>query len=80
MTTGITFTFGGLKITNDAQVEDVTGAPIPGLYAAGEMVGGLYLPQLRQRHRPDVRRGLRPHRRPHRRGVCARVEPLSPLQ
>jgi len=42
VTTGITFTFGGLKITNDAQVEDVTGQPIPGLFAAGEMVGGLY--------------------------------------
>src|SRR5271154_4211290 len=42
VTTGITFTFGGLKITNDAAVEDVTGTPIPGLFAAGEMVGGLY--------------------------------------
>jgi tricarballylate dehydrogenase len=42
VTTGITFTFGGLKITNGAAVEDVTGAPIPGLYAAGEIVGGLY--------------------------------------
>jgi tricarballylate dehydrogenase len=42
VTTGITFTFGGVKITNDAQVEDVTGTPIPGLFAAGEMVGGLY--------------------------------------
>ena len=42
MTTGITFTFGGLKITNDTAVEDVTGMPIPGLFAAGEMVGGLY--------------------------------------
>jgi tricarballylate dehydrogenase len=42
VTTGITFTFGGLKITNDAQVEDTTGQPIPGLYAAGEIVGGLY--------------------------------------
>jgi len=42
VTTGITFTFGGLKITNDTEVEDVTGRPIPGLFAAGEMVGGLY--------------------------------------
>ena len=42
VTTGITFTFGGLKITNDAQVEDVTGRVIPGLFAAGEIVGGLY--------------------------------------
>jgi tricarballylate dehydrogenase len=42
VTTGITFTFGGLKITTDAAVEDVTGALIPGLYAAGEIAGGLY--------------------------------------
>jgi tricarballylate dehydrogenase len=42
VTTGITFTFGGLKISNDAQVEDTTGHPIPGLFAAGEMVGGLF--------------------------------------
>ena len=42
VTTGITFTFGGLKITNDAAVEDVTGTPIPGLFAAGEIVGGLF--------------------------------------
>jgi tricarballylate dehydrogenase len=39
---GITFTFGGLKITNNAEVEDTSGHPIPGLYAAGEMVGGLF--------------------------------------
>jgi tricarballylate dehydrogenase len=42
VTCGLTFTFGGLKITNDAQVEDTTGQPIPGLYAAGEIVGGLF--------------------------------------
>jgi tricarballylate dehydrogenase len=42
VTTGITFTFGGLKITNDAAVEDTTGRPIPGLFAAGEIAGGLY--------------------------------------
>jgi tricarballylate dehydrogenase len=42
VTTGITFTFGGLKITNDAAVEDTTGQPIPGLFAAGEIAGGLY--------------------------------------
>src|SRR5260370_25450877 len=42
VTTGITFTFGGLKITTEAAVEDVTGQLIPGLYAAGEIAGGLY--------------------------------------
>jgi len=42
VTCGITFTFGGLKITTDAQVVDTNHRPIPGLYAAGEMVGGLF--------------------------------------
>lgn len=41
---GITFTFGGLKIeATTAQVQHVAGRPIPGLYAAGEMVGGLFV-------------------------------------
>jgi len=31
VTTGITFTFGGLKITNDAEVEDVTRRVIPAM-------------------------------------------------
>ncbi len=42
VTTGVTFTFGGLKIDIRAQVEDTTGAPIPGLFACGELVGGLF--------------------------------------
>ncbi len=42
VTCGITFTFGGLKINTDAAVEDIAGQPIPGLYAAGEFVGGLF--------------------------------------
>jgi tricarballylate dehydrogenase len=42
VTTGITFTFGGLRVSSSAEVQDMTGAVIPGLYAAGEMVGGLY--------------------------------------
>src|SRR3984957_6229876 len=42
VTTGITFTFGGLRITRDAQVIDSDGKPILGLYAAGELVGGLF--------------------------------------
>jgi tricarballylate dehydrogenase len=41
---GITFTFGGLKINPEtAQVQHVAGRPIPGLFAAGEMVGGLFV-------------------------------------
>ncbi|MEK7876216.1 MAG: FAD-dependent tricarballylate dehydrogenase TcuA [Pseudomonadota bacterium] len=42
VTCGVTFSFGGLKITNDGAVEDTTGKPIPGLYAAGELVGGIF--------------------------------------
>ena len=42
VTCGITFTFGGLRITNDAQVLSTDGMPIPGLYAAGELVGGIF--------------------------------------
>ncbi|MCW5603751.1 MAG: FAD-binding protein, partial [Burkholderiales bacterium] len=42
VTTGITFTFGGLRITPNAEVEDEGGKPIQGLYAAGEIVGGLF--------------------------------------
>jgi len=42
-TCGITFTFGGLRIDPaNGQVLDVTLAPIPGLFCAGEMVGGLF--------------------------------------
>ena len=42
VTCGITFTFGGLHVDADARVLDLAGAPIPGLYAAGELVGGLF--------------------------------------
>jgi tricarballylate dehydrogenase len=42
-TCGITFTFGGLRIDPaSGQVLDVLMEPIPGLYCAGEMVGGLF--------------------------------------
>lgn len=40
---GITFTFGGLRIDPErGQVFDTDHNPIPGLYAAGELVGGLF--------------------------------------
>lgn len=42
VTCGITFTFGGLRINTDAQVLSTDGPPIPGLYAAGELVGGIF--------------------------------------
>ena len=42
-TCGITFTFGGLRIDPETgQVLDVTLKGIPGLFCAGEMVGGLF--------------------------------------
>ncbi|HAK53105.1 MAG TPA: tricarballylate dehydrogenase [Gammaproteobacteria bacterium] len=41
-TCGITFTFGGLKINNQACVMDQDDYEIPGLFAAGELVGGLF--------------------------------------
>jgi len=41
-TGGITFTFGGLKINEDAQVIDTGWRVIPGLYTCGEMVGNLF--------------------------------------
>jgi tricarballylate dehydrogenase len=40
---GITFTFGGLRIDPaSGQVLDCDLTPIPGLYAAGELVGGIF--------------------------------------
>ncbi len=43
VTCGITFTFGGVRIDpQTGGVLDVDLAPIRGLYAAGEMVGGLF--------------------------------------
>jgi tricarballylate dehydrogenase len=42
ITCGITFTFGGVRVDEDARVLDVAGRPLPGLFAAGELVGGLF--------------------------------------
>jgi tricarballylate dehydrogenase len=42
VTCGITFTFGGLRIDPGGRVLDTANRPIPGLYAAGELVGGLF--------------------------------------
>lgn len=42
VTGGITFTFGGLKVNDQTQVIGTDWRPIPGLYACGEMVGGLF--------------------------------------
>ena len=42
VTCGITFTYGGLKIDDRAQVLDTEGVPMPGLYATGEITGGFF--------------------------------------
>jgi tricarballylate dehydrogenase len=42
VTCGITFTFGGVKVDERAQVIDVNEHTVKGLFAAGEMVGGLF--------------------------------------
>lgn len=42
MTGGITFTFGGVRVNEHAQVLSTSWVPIPGLFACGEMVGGLF--------------------------------------
>jgi tricarballylate dehydrogenase len=42
VTGGITFTFGGVKVNERAAVVSTRWEPIPGLYACGEMVGGIF--------------------------------------
>lgn len=42
VTCGITFTFGGLQGDEQARVLRSDGRPIPGLYACGEALGGLF--------------------------------------
>ncbi len=39
---GIHHTMGGVKIDTSAEVIDVNGNPIPGLFAAGEVTGGVH--------------------------------------
>lgn len=41
-TGGITFTFGGVKVDDRARVIGTDWRPIPGLFACGEMVGGVF--------------------------------------
>ncbi len=42
VTAGITFTFGGLRTTKNSQVLDAENKNVPGLFACGELVGGLF--------------------------------------
>lgn len=43
VTGGITFTYGGLQISTNAEVLDHNSTAIAGLFACGEMVGGVFL-------------------------------------
>jgi tricarballylate dehydrogenase len=42
VTCGITFTFGGIGITEKGEVRDIGGKVIEGLFAAGEITGGSF--------------------------------------
>lgn len=42
VTPGIHHTMGGLKINSESMVLDKEGVPIPGLFAAGEVTGGVH--------------------------------------
>lgn len=42
ITCGITFSFGGLHVNPDGEVLDKDGSPLNGLFAAGEMIGGIF--------------------------------------
>lgn len=42
VTCGVTFTFGGLRISPEAEVIDTAGRAIPGLFACGSAAGGLF--------------------------------------
>ncbi len=41
MVLGVNFPVGGFRTTDDMVVVEVFGAPIPGLYAAGDTAGGV---------------------------------------
>ena len=43
VTCGITFTYAGLDVSLSAEVRSESGVPIPGLYACGEMIGGIFV-------------------------------------
>jgi len=42
VTGGITFTYGGVKVDEQGGITRENGTPIPGLFACGEMVGGVF--------------------------------------
>lgn len=42
VTGGITFTYGGLKVDKSGAVLQANGTPVQGLYACGELIGGVF--------------------------------------
>jgi tricarballylate dehydrogenase len=42
VTTSIVFTHGGIAVDGEARVLDIASQPIPGLYATGEAIGGIF--------------------------------------
>lgn len=42
VTSGITFTYGGLKVNTKGEVLQENGQPVSGLFACGEIVGGVF--------------------------------------
>jgi len=42
VTCGVTFTFGGLRVSNASEVISESGSPIPALFACGSLMGGLF--------------------------------------
>ena len=42
VTTSIVFSHGGIAVDGEARVLDAARQPIPGLYAAGEAIGGIF--------------------------------------
>ena len=42
VTSGITFTYGGVKVNKKAEVLQENNQPVAGLFACGEMVGGVF--------------------------------------
>lgn len=42
VTCGITYTFGGVRVAADGRVLDARAQAIPGLFACGELIGGLF--------------------------------------
>ena len=59
VTTGVTFTFGGVKIDTEGRVEDTSGNPNPGSLLLRRNGRRPVLSQLCERNRTDVRRRIR---------------------